>query len=30
MAANGEIRVNQAKRGYEVTGDDQGLVHFNP
>ncbi|KAJ6152582.1 hypothetical protein N7497_006901 [Penicillium chrysogenum] len=30
MAANGEIRVNQAKRGYEVTGDDQGLIHFNP
>ena len=30
MAANGEIRVNQAKRGYEVTSDDQGLVHFNP
>jgi D-galacturonate reductase len=27
MAANGEIRVNQAKRGYEVTGDDQGLIH---
>ncbi|KAJ5130515.1 uncharacterized protein N7515_006554 [Penicillium bovifimosum] len=30
MAANGEIRVNQAKRGYEVTGDDQGLIHYNP
>ncbi|KAJ5293813.1 hypothetical protein PENANT_c002G07346 [Penicillium antarcticum] len=30
MAANGEIRVNQAKRGYDVTGDDQGLIWVNP
>lgn len=30
MAANGEVRVNQAKRGYDVTGDDQGLVWVNP
>ena len=30
MAANGEIRINQAKRGYEVTSDDQGLIHYNP
>lgn len=30
MAANGEIRVNQAKRGYDVTGDEQGLIWVNP
>lgn len=30
MAANGEIRVNQAKRGYDVTSDDQGLTWYNP
>lgn len=30
MAANGEIRVNQAKRGYDVTTDEQGLICYNP
>lgn len=30
MAANGEIRVNQAKRGYDVTSDEQGLICYNP
>lgn len=30
MASNGEIRVNQAKRGYDVTGDEQGLIWVNP
>ncbi|KKK12020.1 hypothetical protein P175DRAFT_0455826 [Aspergillus ochraceoroseus IBT 24754] len=30
MAANGEIRINQAKRGYDVTGDDAGLNWINP
>jgi D-galacturonate reductase len=30
MAANGEIRVNQAKRSYDVTTDEQGLIWVNP
>lgn len=31
MASKGEIRVNQAKRGYDVTDDDQGqLIWYNP
>lgn len=30
MASKGEIRTNQAKRGYDVTGDDSGLIWFNP
>lgn len=30
MAANGEVRINQAKRGYDVTGDDSGLAWLNP
>lgn len=30
MAAKGEIRINQAKRGYDVTGDEQGLIWVNP
>lgn len=31
MASKGEIRVNQAKRGYDVTTDDQGqLIWYNP
>lgn len=30
MASKGEIRVNQAKRGYDVTDDDTGLLWYNP
>jgi D-galacturonate reductase len=30
MASKGEIRVNQAKRGYDVTEDDAGLLWYNP
>lgn len=30
MASKGEIRINQAKRGYDVTTDDQGLTWYNP
>ena len=30
MAAKGEVRVNQAKRGYDVTEDEGGLVWYNP
>lgn len=28
--SKGEVRVNQAKRGYEVTQDDAGLTWYNP
>jgi D-galacturonate reductase len=30
MASKGEIRINQAKRGYDVTDDDGGLLWYNP
>ncbi|KAF2092024.1 NAD(P)-binding protein [Saccharata proteae CBS 121410] len=30
MASKGEIRTNQAKRGYDVTEDDAGLMWYNP
>ncbi len=31
MASKGEIRIDQAKRGYDVAADDQGqLVWYNP
>lgn len=30
MASKGEVRVNQAKRGYDVTEDDSGLAWYNP
>lgn len=30
MGSKGEVRVNQAKRGYEVTEDEAGLTHYNP
>ena len=30
MGSKGEVRINQAKRGYDVTGDDQGVVWVNP
>ena len=31
MASKGEIRVDQAKRGYDVTSDDEGqLMWYNP
>jgi D-galacturonate reductase len=31
MASKGEIRANQAKRGYDVTDDDLGgLSWYNP
>lgn len=30
MGSQGEVRINQAKRGYDVTGDDQGLIWVNP
>ncbi|KXT14692.1 hypothetical protein AC579_6371 [Pseudocercospora musae] len=30
MASKGEIRVNQAKRGYDVTEDERGLTWYNP
>jgi D-galacturonate reductase len=30
LASKGEIRVNQAKRGYDVAGDDGSISWFNP
>ncbi|KAI6858197.1 hypothetical protein D0864_00328 [Hortaea werneckii] len=30
MASKGEVRVNQAKRGYDVTEDEAGLTWYNP
>ncbi|KAF2837918.1 D-galacturonic acid reductase [Patellaria atrata CBS 101060] len=30
MASKGEIRTNQAKRGYDVTDDEGGLAWYNP
>ncbi|KAF2502399.1 D-galacturonic acid reductase-like protein [Lophium mytilinum] len=30
MASKGEVRVNQAKRGYDVTDDEGGLLWYNP
>jgi D-galacturonate reductase len=31
MGSKGEIRINQAKRGYDVTDDNQGqLAWINP
>lgn len=30
MASKGEVRVNQAKRGYDVTEDEGGLSWYNP
>lgn len=30
MGSKGEIRVNQAKRGYDVTEDEAGLMWYNP
>jgi D-galacturonate reductase len=30
LASKGEIRVNQAKRGYDVAGDEGGIAWFNP
>ncbi|KAF2237222.1 D-galacturonic acid reductase-like protein [Viridothelium virens] len=30
MASKGEIRTNQAKRGYDVTEDEAGLMWYNP
>ncbi|KAI9810474.1 MAG: hypothetical protein M1827_006250 [Pycnora praestabilis] len=30
MASKGEIRADQAKRGYDVTEDSQGLMWYNP
>ncbi|OOF99873.1 hypothetical protein ASPCADRAFT_512448 [Aspergillus carbonarius ITEM 5010] len=30
MGSKGEIRVNQAKRGYDVTEDESGLAWINP
>ncbi|KAJ4993777.1 d-galacturonic acid reductase [Stagonosporopsis vannaccii] len=30
MSSSGEIRVNQAKRGYDVTDDETGLLWYNP
>lgn len=30
MGSKGEIRINQAKRGYDVTEDEQGLIWLNP
>lgn len=30
MASKGEVRVNQCKRGYDVTQDDSGLTWYNP
>ncbi|GAB7353119.1 hypothetical protein MBLNU459_g3658t1 [Dothideomycetes sp. NU459] len=30
MASKGEVRVNQAKRGYDVTEDESGLMWYNP
>lgn len=30
LAENGEVRVDQAKRGYDVTEDGDGLMWYNP
>lgn len=30
MASKGEVRVNQAKRGYDVADDESGIAWFNP
>ena len=30
MGSKGEVRINQAKRGYDVTSDEQGLIWVNP
>lgn len=30
MGSKGEVRINQAKRGYDVTEDEQGLIWLNP
>ena len=30
MASKGEVRINQAKRGYDLTTDDNGLTWYNP
>ncbi|PLB52811.1 putative NAD binding Rossmann fold oxidoreductase [Aspergillus steynii IBT 23096] len=30
MGSKGEVRINQAKRGYDVTGDESGLSWLNP
>ncbi|KAE8145639.1 hypothetical protein BDV25DRAFT_66449 [Aspergillus avenaceus] len=30
MGSKGEVRIDQAKRGYDVTGDEQGLIWVNP
>jgi D-galacturonate reductase len=30
MGSKGEVRVNQAKRGYDVTEDETGLTWYNP
>jgi len=30
MGSKGEVRVNQAKRGYDVTEDEAGLTWYNP
>ncbi|KAL3479261.1 hypothetical protein BJX99DRAFT_222785 [Aspergillus californicus] len=30
MGGKGEVRINQAKRGYDVTGDESGLAWINP
>ncbi|EON63551.1 NAD binding Rossmann fold oxidoreductase [Coniosporium apollinis CBS 100218] len=30
MASKGEVRANQAKRAYDVTEDDSGLMWYNP
>ncbi|OCK80745.1 D-galacturonic acid reductase-like protein [Lepidopterella palustris CBS 459.81] len=30
MASKGEIRIDQAKRGYDVTEDEAGLMWYNP
>jgi len=30
MGSKGEIRINQAKRGYDVTEDEGGLAWYNP
>ncbi|KAI9928989.1 hypothetical protein ASPWEDRAFT_169177 [Aspergillus wentii DTO 134E9] len=30
MGSKGEVRINQAKRSYDVTDDEQGLIWVNP
>ncbi|KAB8073011.1 hypothetical protein BDV29DRAFT_176327, partial [Aspergillus leporis] len=30
MGSKGEVRINQAKRGYDVAEDEQGLIWVNP